>query len=243
MNERIVIVTGASKGIGEATAEKFARNQDITYFVSRSGSEKKCKLLKGKGFNAYSYKCDLSNENQVRRMVKFIVKKHSRADVLVNCAGIVEPGKVDEISLKEWNFIINNNLTNAFLMCKYLAPFMKKHNYGKIISVSSIAGRSNSKFAGVHYVSAKAALIGLTRQLAYELGPHKINVNCVAPGQTRTEMLKSVLTPEKEEALKKVIPLGYIAEPMQIANVIFFLASDEANYINGATIDVNGGQL
>lgn len=243
MKNKVVIVTGASKGIGEAAAEKFSRSGAITYFVSRSGSDKMAKKLSEEGLHAYSAKCDLTKEAQVRRLVKKILQKHSRIDVLVNCAGVVRPGKVEEIGLGEWDSIVASNLTTMFLACKHVVPSMKKRMGGKIINISSIAGRSKSKFAGVHYVSAKAGVIGLTRQLAHELGPYNINVNCVAPGQTYTEMLMSVLTPEKEDALKKSIPLGYIAKPAQIANVIFFLASEDADYINGATIDVNGGQL
>src|SRR3989344_835073 len=227
MGQKVAIVTGASRGIGLAAAEKFCSLGYITYFVSRSGSEKRTKELSAKGQGAFSYKCDLSAEQEVKKMCGEIIKKHSGIDVLVNCAGIVKPGKVDQIPLSEWEFMIANNLTSYFLACKHSVPIMKKQRAGKIINISSIAGRSKSRFAGVHYVCAKAAIIGLTRQLAYELGEFGINVNCIAPGQTDTPMLRSVLTPEKEQATKKAIPLGYIAKPEQIANVIVFLASEE----------------
>lgn len=243
MNGKIVVVTGASKGIGEAAAEKFCRLGAVTYFVSRSGSEENVKSLNKENLKAFSYKCDLTSEKEVKKMVEEIIKKHSRIDVAVNNAGVVKPGKIEDISLEEWNEIMASNLTSQFLLCKYLAPHMKKQKYGKIINISSIAGRSRSKFAGIHYVSAKAAVIGFTRHLAGELGSFNVNVNAICPSQTYTKMLASVLTPEKEEKLKESIPLGRIAKPEEIANVIVFLASDEASYMTGSIVDVNGGQL
>jgi 3-oxoacyl-[acyl-carrier protein] reductase len=120
---------------------------------------------------------------------------------------------------------------------------MKEKKYGKIINISSIAGRFRSGFAGAHYTCAKAGVIAFTRQLAYEVAGCNINVNVLCPGQTETGMLKSFLTPKSKKKLEESIPLGYIASPLQQAKVILFLASDDSNYMTGAAIDVNGGQL
>ncbi|MCL0036165.1 SDR family oxidoreductase [Dehalococcoidia bacterium] len=241
---KVAIVTGASKGVGKVTGEKFSQMGATTVFVSRSGSDETVKKLLSQNYSAISYKCDVSSEKQVRDMIAEIIEKLSKIDILVNNAAITQKNKkIEEISLEEWNSVISTNITSQFLTCKYCIPIMRKRKYGKIINVSSIAGRFRSAMSGIHYVTSKAAVIGFTRQLAYELAPFNINVNTICPGQTYTPMLIKNLTKESEEILKKSIPLGYIASPEQQANVILFLASDEANYMTGAVIDVNGGQL
>lgn len=240
--KRVAIVTGASKGIGEATAEMLARKGYITYFVSRAGNPSKCQLLTKEGFEAHSLQYDLSDEKNVQKLVKDIEAKHGQIDALVNCAGIVTKGKIEDISLDSWKNVMGSNVTSAFLLCKYIVPLMKQKKYGKIVNVSSIAGRSKSMLSGIDYVTSKAALIGFTRQLSYEVAPFNINVNCVAPAQTDTEMLWSVLPKEKRADFEKNIPIGRIATPADVAHVIVFLLSEEARHVAGAIIDVNGGQ-
>ena len=128
-------------------------------------------------------------------------------------------------------------------MLQTRSSLYERKKYGKIINISSIAGRFRSNFAGAHYTSAKAAIIAFTRQLAYEVAGCNINVNVLCPSQTETEMLKKFLTPKSKKKLEESIPLGYIASPLQQAKVILFLASDDSSYMTGAAIDVNGGQL
>ena len=243
MQGKIVIVTGASKGIGLAAAKKFCKNKAITYFVSRSGSKDVVEQLQKENLEAYSYECDVTDEKQVKEMMEKIISKHSRIDVLVNCAGIVKINKIENIPLEDWNEVLASNLTSVFLTCKHVAASMKKNKFGKIINISSIAGRSKSFLAGIDYVASKAGIIGFTRQLSSELAPFNINVNCVAPAQTDTDMLRSVLPKEDDEEFKKRIPIGRIATPEDVGNVIYFLATEEARHIAGAIIDVNGGQL
>ncbi len=243
MKGKVVIVTGASKGIGEATAQKFAENGATTYFVSRSGSEKKVSELKEKGLDAYSFKCDCADEAAVKSLVEAVVKRHSKIDVLVNDAGVVSGNKIEDITIRQWNEVVTNNLTTMFVMSKFVLPIMKQKRYGKIINISSIAGRYRSLLAGIDYVSSKAGVIGFTRQLSFEAAPFNINVNCVAPAQTDTEMLWSVLPKDSKKDFVKNIPIGRIAKPIDIANVIYFLAGDDSRQIAGAVIDVNGGQF
>jgi len=221
---RVAIVTGASSGIGKKTAEMFYRAGAKTVSVSRE-------------------KYDVADEAQVKKMVQETMEQFGTIDILVNCAAVNQAGKIEDLSLKDWEHVLKNNLTSQFLCCKYVAPIMKRKKYGKIINISSIAGRFRSPSAGIHYVASKAGVIGFTRQLAYELSGYGINVNAVCPGQTDTPMLRAMLKPGDEEKLKQVIPLGRIALPEEQANIILFLASDAAQYINGAVIDVNGGQL
>ncbi|MFA5316103.1 MAG: SDR family NAD(P)-dependent oxidoreductase [Dehalococcoidales bacterium] len=243
LRDKVAIITGASKGIGKATGEKFAQMGATTILVSHSGLDETEKKRLPRNHSEMSYGCDVSSEKQVSEMVADIIGRFSKIDILVNNAAITQNKKLEDISLSEWNFVIATNITAQFLMCKYCVPFMKEQRYGKIINVSSIAAKLYSAMSGIHYVTSKAAVIGFTRQLAYELAPFNINVNAVCPGQTYTPMLMGNLTRKSEEMLKKSIPLGYIASPEQQANVILFLASDEANYMTGAIVDVNGGQL
>jgi len=244
MTGRVAIVTGASKGIGLVAGEMLSKMGATTVFVSRSVSEEKIEMLRAENYSALSYTCDVSSEEQVKNMIDNLVGKFSRIDILINNAGIADKKKpIEEISLLDWNRIITNNLTSQFLMCKYCVPIMKRRRYGKIVNVSSIAGRFRSFTAGLDYVTSKASIIGFTRQLAYELALFNINVNAVCPSQTYTPMLTRNITVEVEESLKQQIPLGYIASPEQPANVIVFLTSDEASYMTGAIVDVNGGQF
>ncbi len=241
--DKVAIITGASSGIGKITDEMFCAVGARTVFVSRSGADESVDRLKSKDYSCLSLKCDISKEEPVKKMVDTVLKEYGTIDILVNCAAVNQLVKIEDISLEDWEHVLRNNLTSVFLCCKYVLQVMKQKKYGKIINVSSIAGRFRSSLSGIHYVTSKAAVIGFTRQLAYEAGNFQINVNAVCPGQTYTPMLNKSLRPGDKENLEKIIPLGYIASPEQQANVILFLASDEANYINGAIVDVNGGQL
>lgn len=240
---KVAIVTGASSGMGSKTAEMFCAARAKTVFVSRKGAAKLVDRLKKERYDCLSVQCDVTHEEQVRVMVDAVLSNFGTVDILVNCAAVNQPGKIDELSLKDWEYVLKTNLTSQFLCCKYVVPVMKQKRYGRIINVSSIAGRFRSALSGIHYVTSKAAVIGFTRQLAYEVSGFNINVNVVCPGQTETPMLRASLEPGDEERLRKIIPLGRVAAPEEQANVILFLASDEASYITGAAIDVNGGQL
>lgn len=241
--DKVAIITGASSGIAKESAEMFCTAEAKTVFVSRSGTDEIVARLKAKHYSCLSLKCDVSDEEQVKKMVNSVLESFGTIDILVNCAAVNQFGKIEDISLEAWDYVLRNNLTSHFLCCKYVVPIMKQRKYGKIVNISSIAGRFRSTLSGIHYVTSKAAVIGFTRQLAYEVGNFNINVNAICPGQTYTPMLMASLKAGDKERLEQVIPLGHIASPEQQANVILFLASDEANYMNGAIVDVNGGQL
>lgn len=242
---KVVFVSGGSKGIGFASAERFFREGATVCIGSRSAQNvsRAVKKLKKAGGRAYGEEGDFSKESEVVRVFNRVTARFGRIDILINAAGISVPAKIEDITVAEWNYILNNNLSNTFLACKHVLKHMKRKRYGKIVNVSSIAGRFRSKLAGIHYTCAKAAVIALTKQLAAEVGKFNINVNVVCPSQTRTQMLKPFLSKEVEHALVKSIPLGYLASPAQQADVILFLASDQASYMTGAVVDVNGGQL
>ena len=162
-------------------------------------------------------------------------------DVLVNSAAINYTKKIEDISEDEWEIVIKTNLSAVFYLCKKAITRMKKQNSGKIINISSIAGRHRSLVSGVHYVSSKAGLIGLTKQLAFEVAEYNININATCPSQTMTDMLKDSMTESEIKDLSNKIPIGRIATTYEQAYPILFLCSNEASYITGSVIDINGG--
>jgi NAD(P)-dependent dehydrogenase (short-subunit alcohol dehydrogenase family) len=243
--DKVVFISGGSKGIGFETAKRFLLEGAKVFICSRSKKDIDAAIgkLKSFGKKIYGEPADLSLEDNVLAVFEHVNNRLGSIDILVNSAGVSKRGEIEDISLQEWHYILNNNLTICFLTCKHVLKNMKNKKYGKIVNVSSIAGRHYSKLAGVHYSCAKSAIITLTRQLASEVGKYNINVNAICPSQTKTEMLKPFLVRNIESKLKANIPLGYIALPQQQADVILFLASDQSNYMTGAIVDVNGGQL
>ena len=242
-----VLIMGGSSGIGYSTADLFIKSGAKVFIVGKTKNNVTKAIERLNSFGNGS--ClgtweDLSTEDGVKNSVELCLEKfYGKIDVLVNSLGIAIPNSFLNISLEEWNKVMATNLTSYFLSCKYVSPIMKKIGSGKIINISSIAGRSYSELCGLHYSCSKAAIITLTKQLAAELGPWGINVNCICPGQTYTRMLEPHLKGNGEEEIKINIPLGKIATTEQQANVILFLASEGSSYMNGAILDVNGGQL
>jgi len=163
--------------------------------------------------------------------------------ILVNCAAINYAKGHDEIYIDEWEEVLKVNISSIFLISNAVLPMMKKNNYGKIVNVSSIAGRHRSIVSGIHYVTSKAALIGYTRQLAYEVGEWNINVNVVCPSQTKTEMYDSTMTKIKEKQLLETIPIKRIGTVNEQIAPIMFLCSDDSSYMTGSVMDINGGQI
>lgn len=243
--DRIVFITGGASGIGLSCAKEFLK--EGAYVIINSRSKNKYKLLSSslkKTSNSYEFiNGDMSKESDVKRIFKHIKNKFKKIDIVINSAGISQNRKHNEISIKDWYLTIDNNITNTFLVCKHAIELMKKKKYGKIINISSVAGRNRSKLAGVHYSMAKSAVITLTRQIGAEVASYGINVNCLAPSQTNTEMLKPFLTPKNKEMLSNMIPIGRVAEPEEQAKVVLFLASEDASYMVGSIVDVNGGQI
>lgn len=240
---KTVIVTGAGKGIGRVASFEFAKAGANVALFGRTFYKDLKNEIKRIGKNTAFYEVDVSIEAEVRDAVRQVRKKHGKIDILINNASVAKGGTLENISVKDWDYTMANNVRSYFVCAKAVIPDMKRHKYGKIVNISSVAGRDKSMLLGAAYTASKAAVIGFTRQVAGEVAPFGINVNCVCPSQTYTPMLMNILTKELEGMIKKKNPSGYIAQPLQIANVILFLASDEANYMNGAIVDVNGGLL
>ena len=247
LNDRVALVTGASRGIGAFTAEILAKRGAKVAVSARTVSdlEAVAASIRKIGGEALAVPGDVVEPGQVASMIESVVKKWGRLDILVNNAGLGTPAKpVEEVLPEEWDQTLLLNLKSVYLCIRAAAPVMKRQGYGRIVNVSSFAGRFFSRLSGPHYSSAKAGVIGFTRHMAAELGPFGVCVNSVAPSPVLTERVKVKWETRPEEERQRIlagIPLGRLAQPEEVATVIAFLASDDASYVNGACIDVNGG--
>ena len=232
---RVVLVTGSSRGLGASIATLFLENRDIVY-VNFYSSKKEAESLCAKYSNAIPIKCDVSNEIEVEEMIEKIKKEQGHIDIIINNAGISLDSEVDAKNKETFQKILDVNLIGTFLVCKYGHKIMKK---GSIINISSTNGIDTYYPYGLDYDASKAGVISLTKNLAIEYAPN-IRVNTVAPGWINTEMNKELDEEYRLEETKKIL-LNRFANPEEIAKVVFFLASDDASYINSSVIRVDGG--
>ncbi len=231
-SEKTVLILGGSKGIGLGLVSEFTKSGANVYYLSRTENPEKIGI---------HIKVDLLDTDSLLSVLQKI--EGMNVNILVNCSAINFAKKHEEIDIDEWDKVFKVNMSAIFMVCNSALKSMKLNNYGKIVNVSSIAGKHRSIVSGIHYVSSKAALIGYTRQLSYEVSKYNINVNVVCPSQTKTEMYLDTMTVEKEKELLRGIPLCRIASIDEQVAPIMFLCSDSASYIAGAVIDVNGGQI
>jgi NAD(P)-dependent dehydrogenase (short-subunit alcohol dehydrogenase family) len=244
---RRAVITGAAGGIAIAAALAFVKEGAKVSLVDldRSGVEKTVDLVTSQDGEAKAFATDITSRQAVETMFAEAAAFMGGVDILVTCAGGYKSyAGFEDIDESDWDNVIDVNLKGVYLCCKAVIPFMKQGGWGRIINLGSLAGRSTSAGTSpAHYASAKAAVSMLTQYIAKDMGPYGITANTVAPGTTMTERVKKLLTPEKKEMFTNACPLGHLAEPEEISDVIIFLASEESRYITGATIDVNGGRL
>jgi 3-oxoacyl-[acyl-carrier protein] reductase len=236
------IVTGASGGIGRAIAVALAlRGADIAVNYNRKLEEAKvtAKEIEALGRNALLVKADVANSLEVNQMIDKVLEEFGRIDILVNNAGIFEVALVHEMTDEQWDRTLNTNLKGVFNCCRAVVKHMIKQKSGKIVNISSIDAH-RGYLGGAHYAASKAGIIGFTKSLAREVASYGICVNAVAPGEIETEMTREELNQFRDEFLKQ-IPMGRIGKPEDVAGAVAFLCTDEANYITGETINVNGG--
>ncbi|MBW1839308.1 MAG: SDR family oxidoreductase [Deltaproteobacteria bacterium] len=248
LKDKVAIVTGAasSMGMGRAFALAFAKEgADVVVCDIKDGIQDRAKEIEELGRKALAIKTDLSKASEVSQLIETTVKTFGKVDVLVNNAGMREepPTPVQDITEEQWDAIHGVNLKGMFFCIKYAVPHMIKQKYGKIINIASIFGQV--AFPGyASYCASKGGVINLTRTLALELAPHKINVNDIGPGVIETELSKTTLEdPEIMKLILPLIPFGRVGQPEDIAAVAVFLASDESEYVNGQIIFSDGGWL
>ena len=243
---QVALVTGAGRGMGRAVALTLAAGgaqvaiNDIDARTVHAVAEE----IEEKGDDAFPVIADVGDEDEVQTMVQAAVSQFGTVHILINNAGILRSSmSLETIPVTEWDLIMAVNVRGIFLCTKHVLPLMKVQRRGKIVNVSSSAGRSTSTFGGAHYTASKAAVLGLTRHTAREVASYGINVNAVAPGSMDTEMVREVAALEWITQEEAKIPLGRLGTPQDEADLVAFLVSDEASYITGATIDINGGDL
>lgn len=241
---KVALVTGASRGIGRATAEAFARagyQVAANYCRSKEQIEQFSAQMEREGCAVIPVQADVSDPEQVERMVQAVQRQFGHIDVLVCNAGIARQGLLTDFSPADWRQMMAVNLDGTFYCCRSVLPGMIRRQSGCIITTSSIWGITGAS-CEVPYSAAKAGIIGLTRALAKEVGPSGIRVNCIAPGVIDTEM-NGNLTPEVMAQLREETPLGTIGTPKQVADLALYLAGEGASFLTGQVISPNGGFL
>lgn len=241
---KVALVTGASRGIGRATAEAFARagyQVAANYCRSKEQIEQFSAQMEREGCAVIPVQADVSDPEQVKRMVQTVQRQFGHIDVLVCNAGIARQGLLTDFSPADWRQMMAVNLDGTFYCCRSVLPGMIRRQSGCIITTSSIWGITGAS-CEVPYSAAKAGIIGLTRALAKEVGPSGIRVNCIAPGVIDTEM-NGNLTPEVMAQLREETPLGTIGTPKQVADLALYLAGEGASFLTGQVISPNGGFL
>jgi len=242
--DKVVLITGAAQGIGEATAIAFARERarvalaDLNLDGVLQVKEKIDKI----GGKTLALKVDISNPAMVNEMMKKTVDHFGRLDILVNNAGIIARGVIEDVTDEMLDKVLSVNFKGVFYCCRAAVPIMKKQKYGKIVNVSSITAKRGDNTTAPCYGASKGAILTLTRSLARQLGPFGINVNAVAPHAIDTPMMK-YWDEKKRKAVIESLPVRRMGKPEDVAHAILFLSSDEASFITGETLNLNGGYL
>ena len=243
--ERLVVITVGAGGIGRATALKLAEIDYYPILLDRDddAGRKTSAALEAAGFESEFYCIELANEKQVEKAFATILNQHNQVDALVNLAGgTFHKKRVQDLTLNEWQEILDANLKSTFLCCRAVTTVMKNRNAGNIVNTSSNFGFTGSPLHTA-YSAAKYGVVGFSKSLALELAPYGIRVNCLAPGLTATERVLSHHSRDAFEAMSRTLPIGHAGEPGDVADGIAFLLSADSGYMTGQTLHVNGGMV
>jgi len=238
----VAIVTGAARGLGRAAAERLYE-QGASLAVHARDLARAAAVADALGERAFAVEGDLALEGVPAAIVRRTVERFGRVDVLVNNAALPLTTRFEQIGVEEWRRALEVNITAPFLLIQAAVPHMKARGYGRVVNVSSTAGRMVSTLGGAHYTASKTGLLGLTRAAAKELGKYGITVNAVCPGMIDTELTRESASSERLASLAQGFPVPRLGTAREVADLICFAASEEAGYITGASLDINGGDL
>lgn len=244
MGKKVAVVTGGTGGIGSAICQNLSRDYQVIACYYKEGNHEQAKhwqrVQKDLGYAIDILYADVSKFEDCEQLVALVLERYEHIDVLVNNAGITMDTCLRKMDTNQWQRVIDSNLTSVFNMTRHILPAMIAQNYGRIITISSVNGRKG-QFGQCNYSAAKAGILGFTKSLALEVASKGITVNSISPGYIATSMLSEL----KEDILQQIIqqiPLGRLGKPEEVASAVAYLASSEAGFINGANIDINGGQ-
>lgn len=239
--DRVAIVTGSAQGLGRAMVERLA--SDGVKVVITDVNEEKINLavaeLSSKGYDVFGLKCDVTNREEIRALGEKVIEKYGKLDIIVNNAGITKDASFKKMTDAQWDAVLTVDLKSIFMVTQELVKYLEANGYGRIVNISSLAGMMGN-FGQANYSAAKAGVVGLTKTLAIELGKKNITANAIAPGFINTEMTR-IIPEDRKKVMLAEIPVGRPGEPEEIAAVVAFLASDEAGFVSGTVINVNGG--
>jgi len=242
---KTAIITGSGRGIGRAIALAMAEQgaNIVVNDVNMESAGEVVAEIEAMGRQAIAVKADVTSEEQIKQMIETCINRFGKLDILVNNAGIIQTVPVTEIDGKDWDRVMEVNLKGVFLCCKAALAPMKAQHGGKIINIASVAGKRGGGLLGNScYSASKGGVIAFTKSLARESGPFGINVNAITPAFTDTEMTRSI-APDKKEFIIKMLPLGRVGQPSDIAGAVCFLASSMSDYMTGEIMDVDGGLM
>ncbi|MGI6298690.1 MAG: SDR family NAD(P)-dependent oxidoreductase [Saccharofermentanales bacterium] len=240
--KRIAVVTGAAQGIGQAIAGRLASEgyRVAIVDINEAKAEAAAAELTAQGFDAASFACDVSDVESITAMITKVVNVFDGIDVVVNNAGILHSTPIPQVTAAEWDRVMAVNLKSVFFVIQQALPYLKQSSAPRVINISSLAGRMGGFETGMAYTASKGAIISLTYGMARQLAPFGITVNAVCPGTTESEMITQ-WSQEQIDSLLNRIPLRKLAKPANIASAVTYLASEEAEFITGLLMDVNGG--
>jgi len=242
---KTALITGAGQGMGKSVAQKFASMgiQIAINDINNKAAESTTRELKESGIDAIAVPADITKKSDVQSMIQKTTDHFGTIHMLINNAGILYPTKVIDISEDEWDRVIAVNLKGTFLCSQAILPILQQNNWGRIVNFSSTAGKNISTVGGAHYTAAKAGILGFTRHLAKEVAPYNITVNAVCPGLIDTDMVRNTINQDRQKAYAQSFPIARLGKPEEVADLVAFLCSDQAAYITGASLDINGGDL
>ena len=244
LQDQVAIITGAAQGMGATSARVLAREGARVVVCDLDGAKAAAlaRKIDPAGERVLGLHTDVTNQRDVATLIDHTLTHFGKISILVNNAGVLRSTRVEEISAEEWDLVLDANLKGTFFCSQAVLAPMQAERYGRIINMSSSAGRSVSTLGGAHYTTAKAGILGFTRALAKEMAPYGITANSICPGLIDTEMARENCTPERLQAYEQSFPISRLGTQDEVARLVLFLAADAAD-ITGAAFDINGGDL